>query len=848
MTRLAILLLAALPLSAQLNVETIAGGKPRTGVPAQDVSLSFITGLAWDFSGNLVFCDRSANLIRRIRPDGILETLAGTGTTGFSGDGGPALDATLNSPGSPRFDSQGNLYFADAYNYRIRRIDTRGIITTVAGDGIRYTEGMDRDGPAFERSLSLVSDLAVDSRGNVYFVDNYTVIRRATPAGRLATFGPATGPNYLAIDSEDNLYVAEGGSSNYADIVRFTPAGDRTLFAGNGPFTNTPTNDDGQPANGLYIYRITGLAAAAGRVYFTQESVPGTRNAPGPRIRYVDSSGIVHTLATGTPTDTLSTSSIAADPAGNVAFPDSPNGVFASRIRLLTPQSSLQTIAGGAPKPAPAGTPARDAWFLSPTALAIDRAGDLFIAESGACLIRKISPTGDLTTFAGTGTCAEARVMQPATGPDLPIPARLAADSRGRLYMLDTLGNSYIISADGKLAPTGFYPVLGNARIAIDSKDRVYLFSISQGLRISPDGTQQVIVQQSSQPGVPPQGFGPTSISAAGTDPSGNVYFTGTYLGSPTDYIFRVNDDASFTQVYGSTAAPLHLLGDRALAIGANGDAWLANGALYVINTRGQLGIGISDGGDAGDGGPAQFARFNTEGLAFAPSGDLYLLDNNRVRKITGVARAKAPVISAGGIVNAFTFAGGPIAPGEAVSIFGSGFATGALQVAAPVNNRYPWGLGRLKVYFNGYPGAITAVTPTQINVFVPGWFTAGEPVAVVVQLDDAASAPVTVQVAKAAPGLFPTVTRTGNILTLYGTGEGGSTPQLLWGDLTISTPYPTPNEPVTVTANGQPAEILYLGAAPYLPTGIFQLNVRVPAGATTLTLTIAGVSTTLLL
>ena len=84
-------------------------------------------------------------------------------------------------------------------------------------------------------------------------------------------------------------------------------------------------------------------------------------------------------------------------------------------------------------------------------------------------------------------------------------------------------------------------------------------------------------------------------------------------------------------------------------------------------------------------------------------------------------------------------------------------------------------------------------------------------------------------QVAKAAPGLFPNVTRTGNVLTLYGTGEGISTPQLLWGDLTISTPYPTPDESATVTANGQPAEILYLGAAPYLPTGIFQLNVRIP-------------------
>jgi uncharacterized protein (TIGR03437 family) len=339
-------------------------------------------------------------------------------------------------------------------------------------------------------------------------------------------------------------------------------------------------------------------------------------------------------------------------------------------------------------------------------------------------------------------------------------------------------------------------------------------------------------------------------MSGLGVDPAGNVYFTGTYLGSQTDYVFRVNDDGGFTAIYGSTAAPLHLLNAFSLAVGVNGDVWLANGALTVLNSGGQFGIGIQEGGDAGDGGPAQLARFNTTGAAFAPNGDLYLLDNNRVRKITGVARAKAPVISAAGIVNAFSYASGPIAPSELVSIFGSGFATEALQLAAPANNRFPWGLGRLKVFFSGYPGAITAATPTQINVFVPTWLYPGTPATVVVQLDDATSAPIELPVAKAAPGLFPAAFRTGNVLTLYGTGEGLTNPQLVWGDLNISTPYSTPTEPATVVVNGQPAEILYLGAAPWQPAGIFQLNVRISAGATdlTLTLTIAGVSTTLTL
>src|SRR4051812_22066888 len=108
---------------SQIVVDTFAGGKIRSGVPAQAVFLSRVDGITFDSGGNIVFCEPSRNIIRRIRTDGILETIAGNGTTGFSGDGGPALAASLNSPVAPRYDSGGNLYFADAGNSRIRRID-----------------------------------------------------------------------------------------------------------------------------------------------------------------------------------------------------------------------------------------------------------------------------------------------------------------------------------------------------------------------------------------------------------------------------------------------------------------------------------------------------------------------------------------------------------------------------------------------------------------------------------------------------------------------------------------------------------------------------------------------------
>jgi hypothetical protein len=168
--RLALLFtLAAAPLFSQALVDTFAGGKIRSGVPAQDVALAQLGGIAFDPAGNIVLSDQTTNVIRRIRPDGLIETLAGNGTTGFSGDGGPALNAALNQPAFPRFDAQGNLYFADLSNFRIRRVDPKGVITTIAGSGVLFRAGMDLEGPALSRSLDTIGDMTVDPGGNVYF-------------------------------------------------------------------------------------------------------------------------------------------------------------------------------------------------------------------------------------------------------------------------------------------------------------------------------------------------------------------------------------------------------------------------------------------------------------------------------------------------------------------------------------------------------------------------------------------------------------------------------------------------------------------------------------------------------
>ncbi len=231
-----------------------------------------------------------------------------------------------------------------------------------------------------------------------------------------------------------------------------------------------------------------------------------------------------------------------------------------------------------------------------------------------------------------------------------------------------------------------------------------------------------------------------------------------------------------------------------------------------------------------------------------------------------------APAIASGGIVNAASLAGGAIAPGELISIFGSNFGPAGLDVAAAQNNGIPKALNNVHVYFTpGNEGAITARTQTQINVFVPYDVANGTSTQVIVDVDGVTSTPVTVPVAASAFGLstadasgsgqgaifnqdgslntHSNPAARGSIVTLFGTGEGVTTPALPDGALEISTPYSTTQAPVAVKFGGQTAQIQYAGAAPFLPTGVFQINATIPAGVTPgdvpITVSIGGIGTT---
>src|SRR5262249_1861219 len=154
---------------AQLKVFTVVGGTVRDGGPATNAPLALPRFGAYDKTGNLYIADGFAHRIRRVDQNGVISTIAGNGISGFGGDGGPAKSALISFPRGITIDRNGNILFTDGGNYRVRRIDPQGIITTIAGNGtIGYTGD---GGPAINASFSDLYGLAVDRNGNIYICD-----------------------------------------------------------------------------------------------------------------------------------------------------------------------------------------------------------------------------------------------------------------------------------------------------------------------------------------------------------------------------------------------------------------------------------------------------------------------------------------------------------------------------------------------------------------------------------------------------------------------------------------------------------------------------------------------------
>jgi sugar lactone lactonase YvrE len=338
------------------------GQSPRAKTPGL-LQLSWPNGLAFGSQGELYISDLGTHRIVKLTRQGRLVAVAGTGAGGFGGDGGPALQAQLHAPHDLAFDAEGNLYIADSGNHRIRRVDRRGLITTVAGDGQTAKTGY--NDPPRATSLNNPQSLAFDRDGTLLIADTYNhVVRRLDRNGAMTIFagsapghggdgGPATKaqislPMAVAVAPDGSVYISDAGNSR---IRRVAPGGAIQTVAGYGPAQDTYGGGyagDGGPLAKAKLFSVTDLKFdAAGNLYIADSGNHRIRAVRNDVVSTLAGSGRMGFSGDGGPAsaaDLNTPQKVAIARDGEVFFSDRVN----HRIRKVDVRGVITTVAGSA--------------------------------------------------------------------------------------------------------------------------------------------------------------------------------------------------------------------------------------------------------------------------------------------------------------------------------------------------------------------------------------------------------------------------------------------------------------------------------------------------------------------
>jgi len=705
------------------NVSVVAGNGARgrissgDGGPAVSAKLVYPSGAAADKFGNVFIADRTACTIREVSAqNGNISTVAGTGSCAYSGDGGPATNAKLNNPSGVAVDRIGNVFIADTNNCLVRAVSAAtGVISTVAGTqpdstGLLHCGYSGDGGLATGAKVGFPNGVALDGLGNVYIADttNCTIREISVSTGFIATVagtgscgysgdaGLATGaqlsqPYGVAVDGAGNVLIADTTNCLIREISASssqisTVAGDYSLGCG--------YSGDGSPATSARLNQPYGVAvdssgdiliadylnavirevsASTGNISTFAGVALSDPNHAGQMIGLAALSGDGHP-ATDAELSFLNDSpygaGLAVDRFGNVFIADTANNA----VREVDASTGIiTTIAGnGLIGYAGDGGPATSAQLFYPRDVAVDGPGNVFIMDSGNCVIRKISAsTGIISTVAGTlpdssGSyhCGFSGDGGPATSAelypvDLFIPAGgVAVDSSGNLFIADT-GNSVIrkvsastgvittvagipnsiVAVGGDGSPATNATLFSPYGVAVDSSGNIFIadtydFTIREVTAV--DGNIYTVAGNK----VLAKGFSGDG-GPAGSAQIGTVF--GVFLDSAGNLFIPDPDNCVIRQISGATG----IISTVAGTPNSNGDYYC---------------------GYAGDGGPALSAVFDYPSAAGADiSGDLVVLDNFRVRSVAGLVQG--PAASAVPFPNPLAFPSGPLGTSNTLTV-----------------------------------------------------------------------------------------------------------------------------------------------------------------------------------
>jgi uncharacterized protein (TIGR03437 family) len=874
--------LAAADVQPQYRVETMAGSSNLgDGGPAVAAQFGDIQGIALDPWGNLYLSDTDHHRVRRIDPAGTVTTVAGIGSPGFSGDGGPATAAQLKLPYGLAVDLAGYLYIADLGNSRVRRVAPDGTISTYAGNGLMGSAG--DGGLAPDAQLMSPRNVAVDGSGYLYIAE-FTGhrVRRVAPDGKIATvagigiagFREDDGraateaqlnfPAGLAVDRTGAVYVADSQNQR---IRKFT-AGGKIATALGGSSTTTlslPTALSVDAAGTILVADAT-LMVHSFTAPSTWSTVAGT-GASG----YSGDGGPGGKAQLAAPHD------LVTDPSGNIYISD---GV---RIRRVDRRGIIQTIAGdGYVHAVGDGLAATSALLNQPMAVALDSTGNLYIADSGTQRVRQVVPAGTIRTIAGTGLAGPGSEAVPATSSNLYAPMSVTMAPDGSLFVADTFNHRVrTIGLDGRIAtfagtgiggigrealPPAQMQLRGPRGVCLDRAGTVYIVDTSNHrvLRVPSGGVAETAAGNGA-PGDAGDG-GPARLAQL-NQPSGcTVDFTGNLYIADTasNRIRKVTPAGVISTVAGTGASGFsgdegpataaRIAGPLGVAVDGGGTIFFSdtgNHRIRLVTTDGVIHTIAGQGspGFSGDGGLADSAQLNLPaGLALDGAGNVYFADsgNNRVRRLVVQQTVAPPPVTAPppiAAANAASLREGAVAPGEILTIFGQGIgpesaATGSLDSAGLLANL----VGGAEVRFDGVSAPIFYAQATQINLQVP-YTVAGSAVTHVEVLYHGRSAgTLTLAVVSANPALFPSLfnqdgtpnsesnpAARGTIVTLFATGEGLGDGANVSG-LPAQAPFARPRLPVSLAIGSIVSELLYAGSAPGL-IGLMQINARIPGG-----------------